>query len=235
MPIGSKMNIISYIGTYYAIGAAWIMTFSNYIAVGLYNGFLDKWYVESWQIWISIIMVFTVAGNFALAVQRHRTSEANFLRSRKSDDPSLISRPPLSLPMHPCNKKLTPSPHPSPVFENFKWCLMFVIFFGGMSLHISQALLCHMLSIDMSWGATSKEVTFSNFFIEIPKVARTFKYSILLSLSCIVGMIIMAKGQFIPWSWNIEQFVAIFPLSMLCACHLLLPVALNPGLMTFSW
>jgi len=26
MPIGSKINIISYIGTYYAIGAAWIMT-----------------------------------------------------------------------------------------------------------------------------------------------------------------------------------------------------------------
>jgi hypothetical protein len=89
---------------------------------------------------------------------------------------------------------------------------MFVVFFGGMSLHISQALMCHMLSIDMSWGATSKEVTISNFFIEIPKVARTFKYSITLSLLTIVGMVIMAKGQFIPWSWNIDQFVAIFPL-----------------------
>jgi hypothetical protein len=82
MPIGSKINIISYIGTYYAIGAAWIMTLSNYIAVGLYNGFLDKWYVESWQIWISIIMVFTVAGNVSLAIQRHRTSEKNFVYSR---------------------------------------------------------------------------------------------------------------------------------------------------------
>ncbi|KAH6719302.1 glycosyl transferase family group 2-domain-containing protein [Leptodontidium sp. MPI-SDFR-AT-0119] len=202
MPIGSKINIISYIGTYYAIGAAWIMTFSNYIAVGLFNGSLDKWYVESWQIWISIIMVFTVAGNVSLAVQRHRTSEKNFLYS---------------------------------LFENFKWCLMFVLFFGGMSLHISQALLCHMFSIDMSWGATSKEVEFSNFFIEIPKVFKSFKYSIALSLTVIAGMVIMAVGDFIPWSWNIDQFVAIFPLAMLCACHLLLPVALNPGLMTFSW
>jgi hypothetical protein len=84
MPVGSKVNIISYIGTYYAIGAAWIMTVSNYVAVGLYNGFLDKWYVTSWQIWISIIMVFTVAGNVSLAVQRHRTSENNFISSRKS-------------------------------------------------------------------------------------------------------------------------------------------------------
>ena len=85
---------------------------------------------------------------------------------------------------------------------------MFVLFFGGMSLHISQALLCHMFSIDMSWGATSKEVEFSNFFIEIPKVFKSFKYSIALSLLTIAGMVIMAVGDFIPWSWNIDQFVA---------------------------
>jgi cellulose synthase/poly-beta-1,6-N-acetylglucosamine synthase-like glycosyltransferase len=90
MPVGSKLNIISYIGTYYAIGAAWIMTVANYVAVGLYNGFLDKWYVESWQAWISIVMVFTISGNFALAVQRHRTSEKNFLSSRKLFRPILI-------------------------------------------------------------------------------------------------------------------------------------------------
>jgi hypothetical protein len=83
MPIGSKINIISYIGTYYAIGAAWIMTLTNYIAIGLYNGYVDKWYVESWKIWLSIIMVFSVAGNVALAVQRHRTSEKNFVSSSK--------------------------------------------------------------------------------------------------------------------------------------------------------
>ena len=93
MPVGSKLNIISYIGTYYAIGAAWIMTFSNYIAVGFYNGYLDKWYVESWKIWISIIFVFSIAGNVALAVQRHRTSEKNFVSSRKYLIKSLRSIP----------------------------------------------------------------------------------------------------------------------------------------------
>jgi hypothetical protein len=85
MPIGSKVNIISYIGTYYAIDAAWIMTLSNYVAVRVYNGFLDKLYVTSWQIWISIFMVFTVAGNVSLTVQRHRTSEKNLISSRKSN------------------------------------------------------------------------------------------------------------------------------------------------------
>jgi hypothetical protein len=87
----------------------------------------------------------------------------------------------------------------------------------------------------MSWGATAKEVEFSNFFIEIPKVAKTFKWSILISLGTIGFMVFMAKAEFIPWSWNIDSFVSIFPLAFLCACHLLLPVALNPGLMTFSW
>lgn len=38
MPIASKVNIISYIGTYYAIGAAWIMTVANYFVIGWYKG-----------------------------------------------------------------------------------------------------------------------------------------------------------------------------------------------------
>jgi len=77
---------------------------------------------------------------------------------------------------------------------------MFVVFFGGMSFHISQALLCHMFGIDMSWGATAKEVEFSNFFIEIPKVAKIIKCTIALSFLAIAAMVIMAKAGFIPWS-----------------------------------
>ena len=92
-----------------------------------------------------------------------------------------------------------------------------------------------MFGIDMSWGATSKEVEFSNFFIEIPKVFKSFKYTIGICLFTIGAIVVMAVGSFIPWSWNIDTFVAIFPLAIMCACHLLLPVALNPGLMTFSW
>jgi hypothetical protein len=38
MPIASKINIISYIGTYYAIGAAWIMTVANYFVIGWFKG-----------------------------------------------------------------------------------------------------------------------------------------------------------------------------------------------------
>jgi hypothetical protein len=47
----SKVTIISYIGTYYAIGAAWILTTANYFAVGWFNGYLDKYYLDSWKVW----------------------------------------------------------------------------------------------------------------------------------------------------------------------------------------
>lgn len=58
------------------------------------------------------------------------------------------------------------------LIENFKWLPMLVIFLGGLSLHLSQALLAHMFEIDMTWGATAKELDQSNFFLEVPKVLK---------------------------------------------------------------
>lgn len=83
MPLASKLNIISYIGTYYAIGAAWIFTFANYIVVGLFNGYYDKYWVESWKIWISVIFVFTICGNVALAIERYRLGQKSLLGACK--------------------------------------------------------------------------------------------------------------------------------------------------------
>jgi hypothetical protein len=135
----SKITVVSYIGTYYAIGAAWIMTAVNYFLMGWFNGYLDKYYVDSWQVWFSILIVFNGLGNIALAVMRYRVGERSILYA---------------------------------LFENFKWTFLLAIFLGGLSLHVSQALLAHMFEIDMTWGATSKEAEFSNFFIEVPKVLK---------------------------------------------------------------
>ncbi|KZF20770.1 hypothetical protein L228DRAFT_213107 [Xylona heveae TC161] len=198
----SKITIISYIGTYYAIGAAWIMTTANYFAMGWYNGYLDKYYIDSWKVWFSIVIVFNGLGNIALAIMRYRVGEKSFLAA---------------------------------LVENFKWIIMLAIFLGGLSLHVSQALLAHMFEIDMTWGATSKEAEFSNFFIEVPKVLKRFKFSMTFALIGIVGMIILATGPFIPYDWKITDFVAILPMATVTVSHLLLPVALNPALMTFSW
>ncbi|KAI1875914.1 uncharacterized protein JN550_001410 [Neoarthrinium moseri] len=198
----SKITVISYIGTYYAIGAAWIMTSANYFIMGWFNGYLDKYYVDSWQVWFSIIIVFNGLGNVALAVMRYRVGERGLLYA---------------------------------LYENFKWTIMFAIFLGGLSLHVSQALLTHMFEIDMTWGATSKEAEFSNFFIEVPKVLKSFKFSMLFSLVFIAGMVIMAVAPFVPYDWRITDFVAILPMATVATSHFLLPLALNPALMTFSW
>ena len=112
---------------------------------------------------------------------------------------------------------------------------MLAIFLGGLSLHVSQALLAHMFEIDMTWGATSKEAEFSNFFIEVPKVLKRFKFSMTFALGGIVAMILLAIAPFIPYDWKITDFVAILPMATVTASHLLLPIALNPALMTFSW
>ncbi|CAL3964384.1 unnamed protein product [Diplocarpon coronariae] len=197
----SKITIISYIGTYYAIGAAWIMTTANYFAVGWFNGYLDKYYVDSWKVWFSIIIVFNGLGNVALAVMRYRIGERSLLYS---------------------------------LLENLKWTFMLAIFLGGLSLHVSQALLAHMFKIDMTWGATSKEAEFSNFFIEVPKVLKKFWGSMVFSIIGIAGMIVLSTNM-VPLDWQITDFVAILPMATITASHLLLPLALNPALMTFSW
>src|SRR4051812_23548905 len=75
----SKLTILSYIGTYYAIGGAWIMTAVNYLAMGWFNGYLDKFYVNSWQIWFSVVVVFSGLGNVSLAVVRYRLGERALL------------------------------------------------------------------------------------------------------------------------------------------------------------
>ena len=121
------------------------------------------------------------------------------------------------------------------VLENFKWILMLGIFLGGLSLHVSQALLAHMFEINMTWGATAKEMEFSNFFIEVPKVLKRFKFSFGFALFGIVGMIVLATGSFVPPDWRITDFVAILPMATVTVSHLLLPIALNPALMTFSF
>ena len=119
--------------------------------------------------------------------------------------------------------------------ENFKWIILLGIFLGGLSLHVSQALLSHMFEVNMTWGATSKELEYSNFFLEVPKVLKRFKFSFGFALLGIIGMIVLATGSFIPPDWQIKDFVAILPMATVTSSHLLLPIALNPALMTFSF
>lgn len=200
MPIASKFTIMAYVGTYFALGSAWVLTFANYFLMGWRNGALDHYYIDSFTVYFAIIIIFSGVGNLALAVLRYRSGEATLLKA---------------------------------IIENFSWVPLLVVFLGGVSLHVSQALLSHLFSIDMTWGATAKEAENTTFFKEIPKVINKFKGTFIFCFGSTAMMIVLSR--FVPYFWRIDDFVAIYPLSALVVCHFFLPVALNPGLMRFTW
>jgi membrane glycosyltransferase len=200
MPLPSKFTIMAYIGTYYAIGSAWILTILNYFLMGWYLGYNDKYYLDSFQIYLAILVVFSALGNLSLAILRYRTDEQGLL---------------------------------SALILNLMWIPMMMLFLGGLSLHLSQALLSHMFGIEMNWGATSKEAEDTTFFKEVGKVIKNFKYTFIFCIVMTLGMI--ACACIVPWNWQIRQFFAIWPLATIIFSHFFLPIMLNPNLMLFTW
>jgi hypothetical protein len=109
-------------------------------------------------------------------------------------------------------------------------------FFGGLSIHLSQALLAHLFSYNITWGATKKEVERSNFFIEVPRILRRFWLSLTISFFMFVMMVVLSTNL-VPRGWQIPGFdwAVIFPLAVVAGSHLLFPIVLNPWLMIFSY
>ncbi|KAL1844466.1 hypothetical protein VTK73DRAFT_2464 [Phialemonium thermophilum] len=75
IPLPKKVTICAYIGTYYAIAAAWSFAVANYFLTGWFFGYYDKYYLDSFAIYVSIVVVFTGLGNLSLAVLRYRLNE----------------------------------------------------------------------------------------------------------------------------------------------------------------
>jgi hypothetical protein len=168
----------------------------------VFNTAIDKYYMNSWNIWLALVVVFNILGNVSLATLRYRCGEKGFLSS---------------------------------LLENFKWVFMFSIFLGGLSIHVSEALLAHMFEVDMTWGATAKTLEFTNFFVEVPKTLRKFWFSFSFCVVVTTGMVVLGIADFVPYSWSITQVEAVAPLASVLISHFFLPLALNPGLMTFAW
>ncbi|KAJ4248395.1 hypothetical protein NW762_012732 [Fusarium torreyae] len=78
MPVSSKVSIIAYIFTYYAIAAGMLLTLVNYILVGLFFYDLDQFYTPSWGIWVSLLVVFNGVASVACSMTRHRLKEKSF-------------------------------------------------------------------------------------------------------------------------------------------------------------
>lgn len=75
----TKVTIIAYLGTYYAIGSAWLVTLLNYFLTGWEYGIFDKFYADSFATYFSIVVVFTGLGNLSLAVLRYRLKRGDLV------------------------------------------------------------------------------------------------------------------------------------------------------------
>ncbi|KAJ7510955.1 glycosyl transferase family group 2-domain-containing protein [Mycena galericulata] len=124
----------------------------------------------------------------------------------------------------------------SSAIENLTWIPFFFFFFGGLSYHLSVALLSHMFSYDMQWGATTKEVERSNFWIEVPRIWKRFRVTFCICFLLIAGMIVLSTPVATP-AWQIPgtSWAVILPLAIVTGGHVLFPIVLNPWLMIFSY
>ncbi|KAF8156338.1 glycosyl transferase family group 2-domain-containing protein [Mycena galopus ATCC 62051] len=122
------------------------------------------------------------------------------------------------------------------LYENLRWIPFFLFFFGGLSIHLSTAILAHLFSYDMTWGSTVKEVERSTFWIEVPRIWQRFKLSFIICFAVIIMMIIM-QSNVVPFEWQIpgNDWALNIPLSLVVGTHILLPIVLNPWLMIFSY
>ena len=92
-------------------------------------------------------------------------------------------------------------------------------------MHLSVALLAHLFSYNITWGATAKEVERSTFFLEVPKIWKRYWQVLVVCFLIIAGMIVMSL-PLIPEEWRIPgaYWGVIFPLAIVMASHILFPV-----------
>lgn len=201
-PIHYKFSACSYIFSYYAIGAAFPMTFGLYLVEGWFYPVLDPSFMTPFKIWVSVVVVFTLGGNVGQIAARYRAKQASLLHLIK---------------------------------EHLSWMPCMFVFFGGLSYHVATALLSHPLGIDMSWGATNKDLADSNFFLEVPLIWKRFCKVILLCTLSIVLVVIMQIPAIVPLNWSIQGFYTYWPLLLTAISHLIYPIVLNPALLRFSF
>lgn len=102
---------------------------------------------------------------------------------------------------------------------------LFMIFFGGISIHLCKAIFSHFLGLKMEWNSTAKELEATGFFIGMDKIIKDFKYMYIIVFLIAGVMIYMAL--YAPHGWEIVNFSMIVPVANQITCHFLLPLALG--------
>ncbi|EIW68700.1 hypothetical protein TREMEDRAFT_31854 [Tremella mesenterica DSM 1558] len=72
IPLHSKISVLAYISSYYAIACALLLSWLNWILIGLFNDNLDLFYLESWQVFLTCIVIFCGLSNISSAIFQYR-------------------------------------------------------------------------------------------------------------------------------------------------------------------
>ncbi|WPG98784.1 Hypothetical protein R9X50_00158000 [Acrodontium crateriforme] len=79
---------------------------------------------------------------------------------------------------------------------------------------------CYFLGFRMSWGATAKEPERTNFWIQLFRTVKGFKYSLPAAFIILIGMIVGRVG--VPAHFQITNALAVVPLATLGSSYLLM-------------
>lgn len=218
MKISAKFTILGYIGTYYAIAAALPLSITNYFLTGWIADSLDHSYLPSWDMLCGTLFVFLVISPLAFAWYRHRLGEKNFFWAALEAFtwmPFFSTHYIFSCRSSP---QLYSTMLPFPSHTNF----VIVVFFGGLSWHLSYALLAHMFCLPIEWSSTAKEVESGGFFVGMERVWKAFRFVIAFMVLFIGCMIYLSL--FAPTGWQITAWTSILPIANQVFGHVALPI-----------
>jgi hypothetical protein len=237
------------------IAASITISLINYVLLG-FQFKVDGFFMHSFEIFLATTVVFWGSGTVGYTLLEYRLAQKKLVSSHGRDPEALLhgslrgSLGPLSLDTDHHSSSFAVDSCPSrkppvdsilvslfPLYLNYfliPLCLGSFFFFGGLSIPVTQAIFAHLFSYNIQWSATVKEVERSNFFLEIPKIARRsapfcfiptlififdnnkkrFWFPMLLSVVILVGMILCATSV-IPFEWRVmgSAWAVILPLS----------------------
>ncbi len=190
--IAAKCSSLFYMGTYFAIGSSWVFAVVNYFVLGWLPFHVKAYYVDSFEILVSILVVFSLKDSLVGPFVRYRMKEVSLWQGLR---------------------------------ESMKNFVTASIFFQGLSMHVSKALVLHLCGFKMSWAATSKSLERHTMSQDLPMIWSRFRYMYLFAISALFAMLVLA--MVVPVEWRITQFKAIFPLLWMLVFHAINPFLLN--------
>jgi len=185
--------------SYYGLAGSITISLINYILLG-FQFPVDGYFMHSFEIFLATTVVFWGSGTIGYTLLEYRLGYKKLFEALLEN---LIWIPFLYVLFLSSQHSNLPA-HTHSFF-----------FFGGLSIPLSQAILAHLFSYDITWSATIKEVERSNFFKEIPKIIKRFWFPISFSFLLIVGMVICSMRKVVREEWRVdgEAWAVILPLS----------------------